>query len=310
MQSSCLLKVIELHIFSVLEDKVKLDFRQFGFVNGASTTEACFLLKETVNMYISDKYPIYANFIDLSKAFDLVDHSLLLKELVIRKIPADIINILFFYFRHQKARLKVNANYGEYKKINQGLRQGGIISPFLFKLYIDSAIRHLSSLDIGCRFSMSRVNVIAYADDIVLLANSGSALDKIYTEFKKSLNSLKLKINVNKSKVMLFYKGLYKYEYSNLVHNDDEFEIVREFKYLGNVLTYNLGDDMDVKLKLNNFYSSFHSIFRCFNGINFESFYIFLIQFVLHNMVFPCGTLLTYTLNIILKLSKLHIVML
>ena len=144
----------------------------------------------------------------------------------------------------------------------------------------------------------------------MLMTNSGSALDKIYTEFKKSLNSLKLKINVNKSKVMLFYEGLYKYEYSNLVLDDDEFEIVREFKYLGNVLTYNLGDDMDVKLKLNNFYSSFHSIFRCFNGINFESFYIFLIQFVLHNMVFPCGTFLICILNINLKFLNLHIAML
>ena len=117
-------------------------------------------------MYISDKYPIYVNLIDLSKTFDLVDHSLLLKELFIRKIPADVINILFFYFRHQKARLKFNADYGEYKWINQGLRQGGIIYLFLFKLDIDSVIRHLSSLDIGCRFSMSRVNVIAYADDM------------------------------------------------------------------------------------------------------------------------------------------------
>ena len=272
MQSSCLLKIIELHILSVLEEKVHLDFRQFGFVNGASTTDACFLLNETVNMYISDKYPIYANFIDLSKAFDLVDHTILLKELVSRRIPGDIISILYFYFRYQKARLKVNAHYGEYKRVNQGVRQGGIISPFLFKLYIDGVMRHLSSLDIGCRFSMSRVNVIAYADDIVLLANCRSALEKIYSEFKKSLDFLKLKINVNKSKVLLFYKGQPRNEYNNVTLDNDEFEIVREFKYLGNIITYNLGDDMDVKLKLNNFYSSFHSVFRNFNGINHESF--------------------------------------
>ena len=272
MQSSCLLKVIELHILSVLEDKISFDFRQFGFVDGASTTDACFLLKETVNMYINNKYPIYANFIDLSKAFDLVDHSLLIKELVFRKIPIDIISILSFYLRYQKARVKVDNHYGEYKKINQGVRQGGIISPFLFKLYIDGVVRHLSSLDVGCRLSMSRINVIAYADDIVLLANSRSALDEIYSEFKRSLDYLKLKVNVNKSKVMLFYKGLYRDGLKNLIIDGDEFEIVREFKYLGNIITYNLSDDIDVKLKLNNFYSGFHSIFRGFNGINFESF--------------------------------------
>ena len=272
MQSSCLLKVFELHLLSILEDKVKLDFRQFGFVNGASTTDACLLLKETVNRYINDKYPVYANFIDLSKAFDLVDHSILLTELVNRKIPADIISILCFYFRHQEARVKIDAHCGDYRRISQGVRQGGIISPFLFKLYIDGVIRQLSSLDVGCRFGMSRINVVAYADDIVLLASSHSALELIYKEFKNSMRHLKLKINVIKSKVVLFYKGRQRINFNNITIDNDDFEVVSEFTYLGNIITYNLGDSGDVKLKLNNFYSSFHSVFRNFNGINLESF--------------------------------------
>ena len=71
MQSSCLLKILEMHILSILDDKIMFTPNQFGFVKNLSTTEACFLLKETVGNYISKNNRVYANFIELSKTFYL-----------------------------------------------------------------------------------------------------------------------------------------------------------------------------------------------------------------------------------------------
>ena len=77
MQSSCLLKLVELHILSVLEEKVFFNSRQFGFVKGSSTSDACFLLKETVHSYMKNNGRAFSVFVDLSKAFDMVDYCIL-----------------------------------------------------------------------------------------------------------------------------------------------------------------------------------------------------------------------------------------
>ena len=85
MQSSNLLKNIELHIINILEEKVYLKCNQFGFTKNYSTTDSCFLLKETRICSIKKKDKVYANFIDFSKAFDKVKHTLLINKLIERE---------------------------------------------------------------------------------------------------------------------------------------------------------------------------------------------------------------------------------
>ena len=105
MQSSCILKLFELQMLSILEEKIHFNFRQYGFRKGCSTADACYILKETANSYISNKGKAFAAFIDLSKAFDKVDHFMLGEQLLNRDIPPDIILILMHYLRNQSARI-------------------------------------------------------------------------------------------------------------------------------------------------------------------------------------------------------------
>ena len=114
MQSSSLLKLMEMHILSVLEEKINFNSRQFGFTKGSSTSDACFLLKETVSKYMKNKGKAYALFVDLSKAFDMVDHCLLGQKLLNRSIPPDIVLLLMGYLRNQSARVCWNNSKGEY----------------------------------------------------------------------------------------------------------------------------------------------------------------------------------------------------
>ena len=105
MQSSCLLKLFELHILSILEEKINLCHNQFGFTKGHSTTDATFLLKDVIHSYINKKSKVYCNFLDLSKAFDLVDHEILMSKLVQRGIPRDLVKIISSYLFNQSARI-------------------------------------------------------------------------------------------------------------------------------------------------------------------------------------------------------------
>ena len=85
-----------------------------------------FLLKEIMAKYSKCKQHLYLTFIDLSKAFDLVDHYKLSSKLIEKDILVDIIYLLMHYMRNQVANVAwINAT-SEYSLIESGVRQGGI----------------------------------------------------------------------------------------------------------------------------------------------------------------------------------------
>ena len=99
------MKIIQLHILSFLDERISLNFRQFGFNKGCSTTDACLILKETVSTYIQEKCKAFAAFINLSKAFDKVNHFTFGQQLLDRNIPLAIVLLLMHYLRIQTARV-------------------------------------------------------------------------------------------------------------------------------------------------------------------------------------------------------------
>ena len=70
-----------------------------------STTDACMLLKEVVHKNLGKKSKVFCKFIDLSSAFDMVDHFLLADKLIESNIPIDLVLILCSYLRNQTARI-------------------------------------------------------------------------------------------------------------------------------------------------------------------------------------------------------------
>ena len=83
-----------------------------------STTDTCFLLKEVVYEYSKSKKTGIITFIDLSKAFDKVDHFELGKMLMNEEIPIDIIFILMHYFQNQSAKIVWNDASSEYRQMS------------------------------------------------------------------------------------------------------------------------------------------------------------------------------------------------
>ena len=130
--------------------------------------------------------------------------------LIKRAIPPDIVLLLMHYLRNQKARVVWNGAKGDYINIDKGVRQGGILSPLLFKLYIDDLLAEITDSGTGCKLGILRINILAYADDIVLLANTREQLVILYQLLKAGLRDKKLIINQNKSKCMIFKKSAFK----------------------------------------------------------------------------------------------------
>lgn len=267
MQSSCLLKIFESHILDILKEKLSIDCRQFGFQSGCSTTDACFLLKEVMYKYAKMKQAGFATFVDLSKAFDRINHFVLGNKLLYSGLPPDIVLIILHYLRNQKANIKWQNYMSLYYYIENGVRQGGVLSPFLFSFYINDIIKEIGDMETGCSYGFCKVNIIAYADDLVLLAASQKDMDALYSMLCTKIAEHNLLINQDKSKCMIFSK-LNKFNVNSISLNGDRLEVVKCFKYLGHFISFDFKDSKDVELRLNNFYASFNSVFRDFKVLN------------------------------------------
>ena len=147
---------------------------------------------------------MYACFLDLSKAFERIDHSILIRKLLRNKVPSSIVNILSSIFMKSKVCVHFNGSFSNSWQIKQGVRQGGILSAYLFTYYIDDILKRVFIEDIGCRIDVNKFNVLAYPDDIVLISPSAGGLRFLMNIFNDSVGVHRLYLNVNKTKIMVF----------------------------------------------------------------------------------------------------------
>ena len=80
-----------------------------------------------------------------------------------------------------------------------GVRQGGVLLPYLFAVYVDDVFERVSDSGLACTIKRYCMTIFMYADDIILLAPSGSALRRLLHVCEDRLNWLNMSVNVNKS---------------------------------------------------------------------------------------------------------------
>lgn len=237
---------------SVLERRMSgqliLHDAQFGFRAGLSTETAILALKHTVSYYTSRNTPVYAVFLDLSKAFDLVNYNVLWTKLRDREQPEEIVELLRYWYNNQINQVRWSGALSETYGLACGVRQGGLTSPALFSLYVDQLIGELSSTGVGCSVDGKIINSISYADDMVLLSPSIEALRRLLEICERYALTHGLLYNVKKSVFMVFgvnAKGHRAvppvYLYGVALNR------VSCFRYLGHILVEDLNDDQDIE---------------------------------------------------------------
>lgn len=125
---------------------------------------------------------------------------------------------------------------------------GGLTSPKLFNLYMDALVRELSSMRVGCHIGSVCVNNFSYADDMVLLAPSVSALRALLGACETYAVSHGLVYNTKKSQYMVFRAGS---KCPKVVPHiklyNEPLDRVYQIKYLGHIVTDSLKDDDDIE---------------------------------------------------------------
>ena len=144
---------------------------------------------------------VFACFLDASKAFDRVNHSILFCLLLDRNLSPVIVRFLLSWYSSQSLNVRWNQHLSSHFRVSNGVRQGVVLSPILFTIYLDELLRRLSNSGIGCHLDYFYTGAFAYADDIVLLPSSPSALrhlllicEQFCVEYGLSFNAAKTRL--------------------------------------------------------------------------------------------------------------------
>ena len=141
------------------------------FISSTSISE-----QKTLDYYRRNGSHVFCCFIDFKKAFDRVDYWLLFCKLLDSnnsQLCCAARRLLAFWYSHQQVFIRWQNTYSQCFNLARGVRQSGILSPYLFKLYVRDLLKAVVKSCIGCNIAGWFINILAYADDMVLLAPHG-----------------------------------------------------------------------------------------------------------------------------------------
>ena len=147
---------------------------------------------------------IYFCFIDYAKAFVCVDHNKLWKILKEMGIPDHLTCLLRNLYSGQEATVRTGHRTTDWFQIRKGVHQSCILSLGLFNLYAEYIMRNagLEEAQAGIKIAGRIINNLRYADDTTLIAESEEELKSLLIKVKKESETVGLKLNIQKTKIM------------------------------------------------------------------------------------------------------------
>lgn len=176
---SVISKIFECCVSSKCNSYLCSNELQFGFKKGIGCSNAVYVVQQVIEFFNSRGSTVYISSLDASKAFDRVNHIVLINKLIERNVPLCFIKVLKNWYERLTAAVRWNGTLSFKFNIKCGVRQGSILSPLLFNIYVDDLIVQLSNSNLGCFIGNKFFGCIMYADDIILLSASVSGLQSM-----------------------------------------------------------------------------------------------------------------------------------
>lgn len=228
---------------------------QAGFRPGRGTVDMMFAVRQVQEKIKEQNSQLYAVFIDLKKAFDMVHRKALWTTLRRFGCPAKLVNVLASLHEENEARVIVGGELTEGFPVTSGVRQGCVAAPLLFNVFmtamlilvdrklLDRGISINYRYDGGGLFNLNRlkcknvsrrfITELQYADDLVLLAHTEAEVQQITDAFVQIYELIGMKVSTEKTKLLTVNVP----EDSKVEINGTEIERVDEFCYLGGIVT-------------------------------------------------------------------------
>ena len=206
---------------------------QFGFKAGLSTDHAIFCLRSTVDYFTKNNSRVYVSFLDCSKAFDRISHWGLFIKLIKQNVPLCFLMCVIYLYLNMSCTVRWNKSTSSPFDVSTGTKQGGILSPDFFALYMHDLIGNLKASGFGCKVIQIVIACLFFADDIALLSPSRYGLQKLLNICSAYCDRFCLDFNIKKSKIMIIGKSTPSTDFAPLVLNNQPLDFVSQYKYLG-----------------------------------------------------------------------------
>jgi len=239
---SCLSKIftklLNERLVKWAHDNQKMFEEQGGFTKGKGTTDQIFILQSLNEKYLSKKGGrCYNVFVDFSKAFDSVPHLNMFYKFVVEGLHGKVLKLLRNMYNNLKSCVQVGQDrVTEVFECKVGTRQGCMLSPFFFIFYLNEFIQ--MSKDEQCKGiyvseQYKDVNMLLYADDIVLIGDQVGRVQKLLNVLSSFCYRWGLSVNMDKTKMLVYRNGGIIRHNEKCYFNGIKIENVSYYKYLG-----------------------------------------------------------------------------
>ena len=192
--SSVLSKTFEKCLLEVFSDYLVTEDNQFGFKKGFGCGHAIYSATKLIEHFIKGNSTVNLCALDISKAYDTVNHCGLLLKLIDRNVPLCFLKLIETWYPSCVTCIKWKNLFADFFEIKIGVRQGSCLAPAFFAMYINDIIKACNASKLG--------HIIVYADDILLITRSVYLLQRIFDSVHEALRYLDLRLNFKKSVCM------------------------------------------------------------------------------------------------------------
>ena len=252
--SSLILKLLDWIILLLFGNSLGVDELQFAYQPGSSTSMCTWAAVETIDYFMRNGTDVYACLMDMTKAFDLVKHSLLFKKLISAGLSVIFVRLLLFIYMNQFANVRWNGSFSDFFSVKNGVRQGAILSGILYCFYTNDLFSILRRNRTGCWVNGVYMGIFGYSDDNLLIAPSLDSLQEMVKtcESYASEHNLKFSTNVDpvkcKTKCIAFLR--HKKDVGDVELSGVHLPWVEGGLHLGNTLSNRSnGMRQDIKVK-------------------------------------------------------------
>ena len=126
-----------------------------------------------------------------SKAFDKCLFDKLFEKLIAKGLPSVVVRVLIYVYEQQQGWVRLGGKNSSLFRITNGTRQGSVLSPVLFSVYLDDLLITLRQLQLGCHIGGWWFGAVGYADDLMLMAPNREVLQamlKVCQQYSKEHN--------------------------------------------------------------------------------------------------------------------------
>lgn len=237
---------------------------QCGFRPGRSTIDQIFTIRRMMEGHWEFNKSMTSIFIDFKQAYDSIHRPSMWHVMKEFGIPQKIIHLVKACYSDITSSVRCGGRSGESFVINSGLKQGCILSPVLFNLMLEKIMRNITHSPIGITINNERINALAYADDIAVLAEDVQGAEALTASIDEHSRRYGMEISAQKTKIMTLSRNECTYEASCI--NGMQIDKVAKFKYLGSTITDKNEMDEEIKERLGAGNRCYYSLIDLFKG--------------------------------------------